>query len=249
MEWLAKRRKKISPQRINHELASLKMLLKYACKNGIILDNPADDLKRAKIPKLKPTIPTRKQFADLIQEMREKGNLDAADFVELLGYSGMRRNEAAYLKWGDIDFDRDQFTVTAGDTGTKNIEERTLPLFPAMRRLLERIKGERGNVLPTEIVLLIKECRGSITSSCKGKGLPHFGHHSMRHFFCSNAIEHGIDFKTVAEWCGHKDGGILVARTYSHLRQEHSKAMAAKMTFDASAGSLNAVNVSENTAV
>ena len=55
----------------------------------------------------------------------------------------------------------------------------------------------------------------------------------MRHFFCSNAIEARIDFKVIDEWLGHKDGGILVAKTYGHLRNEHSSAMAKKMTFTA----------------
>ena len=53
----------------------------------------------------------------------------------------------------------------------------------------------------------------------------------MRHFFCSNAIEIPVDFKTIADWLGHTDGGVLVARTYGHLRQEHSDRMATKMTF------------------
>jgi len=55
----------------------------------------------------------------------------------------------------------------------------------------------------------------------------------MRHFFCSNAIEAGIDFKVIASWLGHKDGGILVAKTYGHLRAEHSAEMAKRMTFEA----------------
>jgi hypothetical protein len=41
-----------------------------------------------------------------------------------------------------------------------------------------------------------------------------------------------VDFKTIAGWLGHKDGGVLVATTYGHLRQEHSDAMAKRMTFD-----------------
>ena len=49
----------------------------------------------------------------------------------------------------------------------------------------------------------------------------------------SNAIELGIDFKVIAAWLGHVDGGVLVARTYGHLRQEHSDLMALKMTFGA----------------
>jgi site-specific recombinase XerD len=55
----------------------------------------------------------------------------------------------------------------------------------------------------------------------------------MRHFFCSNAIESGCDFKVIAGWVGHKDGGVLVAMTYGHLRSEHSAAMAKRITFDA----------------
>ena len=53
----------------------------------------------------------------------------------------------------------------------------------------------------------------------------------MRHFFVSNAIEAGVDFATIAAWVGHKDGGVLVAKTYGHLRQSHSAAMAERMSF------------------
>ncbi len=73
-------------------------------------------------------------------------------------------------------------------------------------------------------------------NACRSAGLPHFTHHSLRHFFCSNAIEAGIDFKVIAGWLGHKDGGILVAKTYGHLRDEHSAAMAKRMTFEVGAG-------------
>jgi len=47
-------------------------------------------------------------------------------------------------------------------------------------------------------------------------------------FFVSNAIEAGVDFKTIAAWVGHKDGGLLVAKTYGHLRDTHSFEMAQK---------------------
>jgi hypothetical protein len=36
----------------------------------------------------------------------------------------------------------------------------------------------------------------------------------LRHYFVSNAIEAGVDFKTIAVWVRHKDGGLLVAKTY-----------------------------------
>jgi hypothetical protein len=37
----------------------------------------------------------------------------------------------------------------------------------------------------------------------------------------------------IADSLGHKDGGMLVARIYGHLRNEHSAAMAKRITFDA----------------
>ena len=63
-------------------------------------------------------------------------------------------------------------------------------------------------------------------SNCK---FPRFTHHCLRHYFVSNAIEKGIDFKTIANWIGHKDGGLLVAKTYGHLRDSHSHEMAKLM--------------------
>jgi integrase len=74
-----------------------------------------------------------------------------------------------------------------------------------------------------KIKLVKWKCK-PLAGACKRAGLSHWGHHAMRHFFCSTAIEAGIDFKVIAEYLGHKDSGILVAKTYGHLRAEHSTA-------------------------
>jgi site-specific recombinase XerD len=85
---------------------------------------------------------------------------------------------------------------------------------------------------PDDTVLKTLSAIVAIRNACRRLDCPKFHHHAMRHFFCSNAIEAGVDFKTIAGWLGHKDGGVLVATTYGHLRQEHSDAMAKRMTFD-----------------
>ncbi len=65
----------------------------------------------------------------------------------------------------------------------------------------------------------------------------------MRHYFVSNAIEAGVDFKVIAGWVGHKDGGVLVAKTYGHLRDAHSFEMAKRMTFTAEQAPVNAITL------
>jgi integrase len=232
-KWLAKRRATASAATVRREIQLLRALLAYACKQGIILDNPAAALEQPRGVKRKPRIPNRKEFLAIVEELRRSGNLEAAHFVELLGYSGMRRNEAAFLTWGDIDNSLGQITIRGEEGGPKNSEERVIPMFPSLPPLLERIKADHVGASAGDRVMLIKECRGAIEGACKRLSLPHFSHHDFRHFFASNAVEKGIDFKVIADWLGHKDGGLLVARTYSHLRAEHSKAMAERMVFEA----------------
>ena len=40
-----------------------------------------------------------------------------------------------------------------------------------------------------------------------------------------------MNFAQIAEWLGHQDGGVLVAKTYGHLRTEFSQEMAKRMTY------------------
>src|SRR5262249_29855409 len=147
-------------------------------------------------------------------------------------YSGMRLAEATALLWRNVDFSRSSFTVTGGEQGTKNHEPRTVPLFPAMAEVLQRIQGD--NVVdPSDRVIPISTAKTALARACDDPGIPDFTHHSMRHYFVSNAIEAGVDFKVIAGWVGHKDGGVLVAKTYGHLRDTHSFEMAKRMTFSA----------------
>jgi site-specific recombinase XerD len=84
-------------------------------------------------------------------------------------------------------------------------------------------------------VIPIENTKTALNSACEEAELPHFTHHHCRHFFCSNAIEAGVDSRTIDGWLGHSDGGVLVAQVYGHLRDQHSRAKAAKMTFTVAA--------------
>jgi len=50
----------------------------------------------------------------------------------------------------------------------------------------------------------------------------------------TRAIERGVDVKVIAERQGHKHGGTLILRTYSHVNPVHSRRMAALMTTEQS---------------
>ena len=231
--WKIKRGAAVSPRSFNYEREVILNLFEYA-RTGlrIILENPAEQVKKRKVGKAEIVIPTKDQFRILIETLRaEPRAAEAANFVEFLGYSGLRLGEATRILWRDVKFDSDSLLVTGGEQGTKNHEVRTIPLSSPLRRLLERLAGESKQQSGDRLFLLAS-AKKALGTACKKAKLPSFAHHAMRHFFCSNAIEAGCDFKVIAGWLGHKDGGVLVARTYGHLRDEHSVAMAKKLTFD-----------------
>jgi len=75
------------------------------------------------------------------------------------------------------------------------------------------------------------ECQKSIDRASKVLGMKRITHHDLRHLFATRCIESGVDIPTVSRWLGHRDCGALAMKTYGHLRDEHSQAMAQKVKF------------------
>ncbi len=229
--WAQVRSPQVAAASFNHDRGTLKLILDHAKREGLILDNPADSLVRRRPDKHAILVPTREQFEKVVATLR---GLDiryqaAADLVELLAYSGMRKGEANAFRMEDVDFDRGTFKVTGGEVGTKNHEARVVPLFPVLGAFLERLQREQPRPADKPLVPIV-DAKKALHTACKLNGFQHFTHHSLRHYFVSNVIEKGVDFKTLAAWIGHKDGGLLVAKTYGHLRDTHSFEMAKRIT-------------------
>jgi len=229
-QWAEQRSPQVAASTFNCDLESLRAILDYAQREGLIMDNPAKVVVRRRLSKAAILIPTREQFQKMVATLRglDVRYIAAADLVELLAYSGMRKAEANAFRLADVDFKRGSFTVTGGEYGTKNHEARVVPMFPVLQNFLERLKAESPRSAEQPLVA-IQDAKKALETACKLNGFPHFTHHSMRHFFVSNCLEKGVDFKTLAAWVGHKDGGLLVAKTYGHLRDTHSFEMAKRI--------------------
>ncbi|MEA3207876.1 MAG: hypothetical protein QOE70_933 [Chthoniobacter sp.] len=234
--WRSKRAPQINGATFNKELEVLGGIFEYGVEVlGVMTFNPAEKIKRIKarsIDKRKAVIPTREQFTKLLAELRDSAQATrsgAADCALFLGLSGLRIGEAVAVRVGDVSFEMRTLRVIAG----KGHAERMLPLFPPLHALLKRLIS--SNPLPERVLFPFEGENGirqALANACARAGLPSFTHHSFRHFFCSNAIESGVDFKVIAEWLGHKDGGVLVAKTYGHLRADHAMRMAQLITFN-----------------
>lgn len=236
--WLTERGAKMAPQTMAHELNAMRNVFDYAVQLGLMLSNPAKDIKRRKVIQQSAVIPTKEQFKNLVAAIRESdGRLgsqrqakDGADLVELLAFSGCRIHEAASIKWSDVDFEKGSVRVTGGEYGTKNHEARTVPMTAALQALLLRLQSDR-QPQPEDYVSPIDSAKKCLQTACKRLDYPQFTHHDFRHFFATTCIEAGVDIPTVSRWLGHKDGGALAMKVYGHLRQEHSASAARLVQF------------------
>jgi integrase len=220
---------------INGALDSARAIFKLALDRGLIVKNPAEDVSKVSVPEKKMVLPNTQQFKAIVEALRCSDSSSAqaqGDLVEFLAYSGVRIDEAKKITWKDIDFAKGRIYVGPG----KNAHDRYVPMLSDMRDLLKSIQdipriSRNGGRRESNFVLAATEVYTELPAACEQVGAPRITHHDLRHLFATKCIESGVDIPTVSRWLGHLDGGVLAMRVYGHLRDDHSQAMAAKVTF------------------
>jgi len=233
--WAAKFSNQYSATRFNGTLGVMRAIFKVAMANDTIFRNPALDIKRAKVRPKSLALPEPEQFQKFIAEMENGASRDSrncADLVRFLAFGGFRKGEAANINWADCDFEKKEIVVRGDpETGTKNWSIRRVPMITDMLNLLKRLRAKRSDEQPAIPVMRVRECQKAMDRAAKVVGMKRITHHDLRHLFATKCIESGVDIPTVSRWLGHKDGGALAMKVYGHLRDQHSVAMAQKVSF------------------
>jgi integrase len=227
--WLAKHRGRIKRTSLNAYIVFLRQLFKIAISARALAESPAAGLRMLKPEEPIRDTPTWPQFQKLVKEIRrQKLNADAKEsalLVEFMGLAGVGTAECANLKGEHIDLEAGKIWLFRSKTDTGY----SIPVFPQLKELLERCQAS-GRLVTGQPVFKVRDPKKALTNACVRLGYPHFSTRSLRRCFITRAVELGVDFKTIASWQGHRDGGVLIAKTYSHLRSEHSDAMAQRLT-------------------
>jgi integrase len=232
-QWGKKFAEAFEPITFNNTLSLFRNILKHA---GVKHDkNPAMNLKRLGVKPKQLTLPEPEQFDAIVKTVREAGarqSKDCADLIQFLAFSGCRISEAQQVLWQDVDFERGEICIhNAKRSKTTSAHSlRYVPIIPAMRDLLERMKA-KNEPKPSDRVCVLGECEKSLTNACAKNEAPRITHHDLRHLFATRCIEAGVDIPTVSRWLGHVDGGALAMKVYGHLRRSHSQESAKLVTF------------------
>lgn len=148
-------------------------------------------------------------------------------------YTGIRLGELLALTWDDIDFNSNLLTINKTSYSAKvdgktqiivdkpktKKSNRVIPLPNQLVKLLKIIKKESNSkyVITTRKLGMVgnRLYQRTFKYILKKVNVPYRNFHSLRHTFATNAIELGMDVKTLAEILGHTNAMITLNR-YSH---------------------------------
>ncbi|MEO6002588.1 MAG: site-specific integrase [Opitutus sp.] len=233
---------------VNRAIDTLRRVMDIAIERGAIHTNPVRATNGEKLKKptvqSKLVLPSSADVQRLFAAIENNGarggwGNEAADLCRFLACSGCRIGEVPLVTWACVDWEKKLLRVPGFKTQTS---ERTIPLFIALETLFKAVSERRKRAAiysitgkpmlePTNSIFRLSECQKAIDTACAKLSIARITHHDFRHLFATRCIESGVDIPTVSRWLGHADGGSLAMRTYGHLRQEHSQAQAAKVSF------------------
>jgi integrase len=213
----------------------------------LLTENPCDVLKQKKIDmriKSRSSYLDKEDLRAVVEELshvhhpdysKQKIRLTSttiADFLTLLIFTGLRRNEAASLEWNDINFSDRYFTVR----DTKNDTDHVVPMVAQVESILQRRyeaddkhkqwvfpanRGEGHLREPRTQIGRLREITG-VNFMC----------HDLRRTFATVADSFGLDRSAVKRAMNHKTNDVTEG--YIQTRDENLR-----KTFESIAQEIN----------
>lgn len=202
----------------NHLLWYFRKFVPWAIEQGYLPASEEAALRKLKKTKVNPRrirVAESEKLEELLQ-MVESEDSDGGAYLRFLACAGPRRGGAAGLDWSDIDFTLREATFRQRDGRTE-----VIPLSDEAIAVLESRKGRKK---PFDMDLkAIERLERRLKRFAKGLDLDITYFHALRHNFASQALVGGLNPKEVAKLLGHRDGGVLVLKTYGHLIEKRLK--------------------------
>ena len=223
-EYLLTRINKTSIYAARKDLANLSCCFNRAVRDGYLLKNPCQGIKRFRLPERQPSFYTKEEFARLLNAIDTE---DIRDLVRVAVNTGLRQGELISLQWNQVNLERGLITLDNKTHITKTKRVRTLPINkPVNEVLTKRMQNRREshnfiftfNNEPIEQKFLTRYFKRFVY---KAGVNPKLNFHSLRHTFASWLVQGGISIYVVSKLLGHSD--IKTTEIYSHLSSENFK--------------------------
>ena len=215
--------------------------LEKAVAERLIVKNPIEECKAPPIRRKEMQLLTREELQRLLIQAKDEGYYEVF-LLELT--TGLRVGELMALQWDDLNFKTGELRIERQVYRTK---EELLIQEPKTKASIRTV------ILPSPVVEALKEYKKTVSSRWMfpspkkedaplapaaashrlSKILTHAGckkvrFHDLRHVFATNALEHGMDVKTLSTIIGHVSSATTL-NVYAHVTDDMQKQAAAKI--------------------
>ena len=215
--------------------------LEKAVAERLIVKNPIEECKAPPIRRQEMQLLTREELQRLLIQAKDEGYYEVF-LLELT--TGLRVGELMALQWDDLKL----------NTGELRIERQVYQIKGEL--LIQPPKNKasiRTVILPPAVVAALRMYKQavssrwifpspkkedapiapSVVSHRLAKILKHAGckkvrFHDLRHVFATNALEHGMDVKTLSTIIGHVSSATTL-NVYAHVTDDMQRQAAAKI--------------------
>lgn len=219
--------KGLSNRSVNAKLASLYSFNLYLIAAGytkeVVLDK--QDYLKVQLAYASPSTVSREEVERFRQEILERSGVRDYAIVTILAYAGLRISECLALRVEDISLPAREIKVRHGKGDKMRVVYFGDKLVNAVREYL-RNRPKTGNpylfpgrgdshLTRSQVNRIFNEYSESITP------------HTLRHFFCSNALENGYTIADLANQAGHSN--VHTTLLYTNPTREKMKEKANRL--------------------
>ncbi len=202
----------------NADIAILRLVLGMAKKEGIIRNNPVEDVKRLKESEPDKRVLTDAEIQLLLRELTGRDRV----IVLLSLFTGLRLGDCLALRWESIDLQKSVIALTVSKTD-KNL---TIPIDDYMASVLVDYKTSQGNntgdALFYEVVTHKVGVRESVhfTRLFRKLGIANFSFHCLRHTHAT-LLSQTSNLVIASEMLGHSTASMTMH--YVHVDSKEKR--------------------------
>jgi len=190
----------LSYKTVNRKLTTLSVILRTSFQMGWLAAmphvpmTPEDPRKGRRLRYAK-----KEEVQEMVSRLRSKGHQALADFVEVLGGTGMRTGELLGLEDIQVQGSKIELEVFKGGN------ERSLTMTPVVQEIIESRMGHRsGKLFPdvsqTHLNRVWNEIKGDMGLGDDKEFVPH----AIRHGVATRLAQKNIHKSHIATWMGHR---------------------------------------------
>lgn len=210
---------------ISRRVSALRGLCKFMLMEGIIDEDPVENLPSPKGWKRVPKILGVGEMKSLLKKPEGKRlSLRDRAILELIYSSGLRASEVVNIQMNDINFEAGFITVRG-----KGAKERVVPInekaLNTTRRYIEELRPALSRRSRSEYLFLAnggkpltRQRLWQLTKLYSAGLSIEISPHTLRHCFASHLLEGGADLRALQKMLGHTD--ITTTQIYTKVTPE-----------------------------